>query len=57
MKIIIEALWQAGIRDRVKIMVGGTPVTRQRAEQIGADGSSENESAAVELARSLVGVN
>jgi 5-methyltetrahydrofolate--homocysteine methyltransferase len=50
----IEALKQAGIRDRVKVMIGGAPVTQQYATQIGADGFAENASAAVTLARNLV---
>jgi 5-methyltetrahydrofolate--homocysteine methyltransferase len=53
MRNTIEALQRAGIRDRVKVMVGGAPVTRQFAEQIGADGYGENASAAVTLARRL----
>lgn len=51
MKATIEALEQAGVRDRVKVLVGGAPVTRQYAEEIGADGYSENACAAVALAR------
>ena len=57
MKIIVAVLRQAGIRDRMKIMAGCAPVTRQYAGQIGAEGASENARAAVTLARSLVGVN
>jgi corrinoid protein of di/trimethylamine methyltransferase len=55
MKTTIEAIKQAGIRDQVRIMIGGAPVTRQFADEIGADGYSENASAAVALARTLVG--
>jgi methylmalonyl-CoA mutase cobalamin-binding domain/chain len=54
MRTTIEALQGAGIRDRVKVMVGGAPVTRQFAVEIGADGFSDNANAAVALARSLV---
>jgi corrinoid protein of di/trimethylamine methyltransferase len=57
MRTTIDALKQAGVRDKVKVMVGGAPVTRQYAEEIGADGFSENAGAAVQLARSLVGRN
>ena len=53
MKTTIEALKNAGVRDKVKIMVGGAPVTAQFAKEIGADGYSENASTAVQLARSL----
>jgi len=55
MRKTIEALTAAGVRDRVKVMVGGAPVTQQFADQIGADGYSENASAAVALARRLCG--
>lgn len=50
----IEALKRSGLRDRIKIMVGGAPVTEQYAREIGADGYSENASAAVALARRLM---
>jgi len=53
MRTTIEALKQAGVRDQVKIMVGGAPVTQQFADEIGADGYSDNASAAVALARRL----
>ncbi len=54
MRTTIEALKQSGLRDRIKIMVGGAPVTEQYAREIGADGYSENASAAVALARRLM---
>lgn len=57
MKTTIEAFERAGIRDRVRIMVGGAPVTKAYADDIGADGYSENASTAVALARRLVGTN
>lgn len=53
MRTTIQAFQSAGIRDRVKVMVGGAPVTQQFADEIGADGFSENASAAVALARRL----
>jgi 5-methyltetrahydrofolate--homocysteine methyltransferase len=53
MKTTIEGLRTAGIRERVKVLVGGAPVTRQFAEAIGADGYGENASVAVTLARSF----
>ena len=54
MKNTIEALKQASLRDRVKVMVGGAPVTREYADSIGADGYSETATSAVTLARQLV---
>jgi 5-methyltetrahydrofolate--homocysteine methyltransferase len=55
MKKTIEAFSAAGMRDQVKIMVGGAPVTRGYAESIGADGYSETAAASVDLARRLTG--
>ena len=52
---IIEALRAAGLRDRVKVMVGGAPVSRQWADEIGADGYAEDAVGAVYLATRLVG--
>lgn len=54
MEKVIKALEQAGIRDRTKVMVGGAPITQQYADQIGADGYSDNASGAVAVARKLV---
>ncbi len=53
-KDVIEALEKAGIRDKVKIMVGGAPVTRAWAKEIGADGYAENASEAVNEADKLI---
>jgi 5-methyltetrahydrofolate--homocysteine methyltransferase len=55
MKATIEALEAAGVRGRVKVLVGGAPVTQRFAEQIGADGFGENATAAVALARRMTG--
>ena len=55
MKTTIEALRTAGLRTRVKVLIGGAPVTLQYAKEIGADGYSENASGAVGLVRSLLG--
>jgi corrinoid protein of di/trimethylamine methyltransferase len=52
---VIEALARAGLRPKVKVMVGGAPVSHAWAEQIGADGYGEDAAAAVTLARRLVG--
>lgn len=53
MKATIDALEEAGLRDSVKIMVGGAPVTASFAEQIGADAYAPDAATAVELAREL----
>jgi len=55
MKSTLEAIKAAGVRDKVKIMVGGAPVTDAYAKEIGADGYSADASRAVTLAKSLVG--
>ena len=54
MKTIIDALREAGVRDSVKVLVGGAPVTAEFAREIGADGFGENATAAVALARKLL---
>ena len=54
MEKTIHALRDAGLRDRVKVMVGGAPVTQKFADQIGADGYSENAGKAVAVARLFV---
>lgn len=54
MKATIEALREAGLREKVKVIIGGAPVTEGYAQQIGADGYSPDASRAVNLAKSLV---
>jgi 5-methyltetrahydrofolate--homocysteine methyltransferase len=54
MRATIEAIRQAGLRDRVRVLVGGAPVTAQFARDIGADGYGENANAAVSLARQMM---
>jgi len=54
MKTTIEALKQGGVRDKVKIMIGGAPTSEKYAKEIGADGYSESAAAAVGLARSMI---
>ena len=53
---IIEALVEAGLRDQVKVIVGGAPITQKWAEEIGADGYAEDAIGAVALAKRLMGV-
>jgi 5-methyltetrahydrofolate--homocysteine methyltransferase len=53
MKAIIEALEEAGLRDSVKVMIGGAPVTSAFAEEIGADAYAPDAATAVDVARSL----
>jgi len=55
MKQTINAFEAAGLRDKVKFIIGGAPVTETYAAQIGADGFSPDASRAVNLAISLIG--
>lgn len=54
MRSTIEALTEAGLRDSVKVMVGGAPVTDTFARDIGADGYAPDAASAVDMARSMV---
>ena len=56
MKNIIDRMTQAGVRDRVKVIIGGAPVTQDFADEIGADGYSDNAGGAVGLVRGLMGL-
>jgi corrinoid protein of di/trimethylamine methyltransferase len=51
---VINELEQAGIRDQVKVLIGGAPISQEWANNIGADGYAEDAIGAVELAKSLV---
>ena len=53
--LTIQALKDAGVRDRVRVLVGGAPVTEEWALSVGADGYGANAAAAVPLARRMVG--
>jgi 5-methyltetrahydrofolate--homocysteine methyltransferase len=53
MKSTVEALKQAGVRDQVKILVGGAPITQRFADEIGADGFGESAAGAVNLAKKV----
>lgn len=57
MKVVIEALSEAGVRERVKVMVGGAPVTQAFANEIGADGYAPDAGAAARLAKHLLGID
>lgn len=56
-KDTVTALQDAGLRDKVKVMIGGAPVTQKIADEIGADGFAPDASCAVDLAKQLIGVN
>ena len=54
MKDVIKAIDDAGLRGKVKIMVGGAPVSQAFADEIGADGYSDNANEAVKVAKALM---
>ena len=54
LKVVIEALKEAGLRDQVKVLVGGAPITARYAEEVGADAYAPDASRAVGVAKSLV---
>ncbi|AET69590.1 methyltransferase cognate corrinoid protein [Desulfosporosinus orientis DSM 765] len=54
-KEIIELLQEEGLRDKVKVMIGGAPINQNWADTIGADGYAEDASVAVEVAKRLLG--
>ena len=54
-QVVIKALEDAGIRDKVKVMVGGAPLTQKFADEIGADGYSPDAASATEIAKSFLG--
>lgn len=55
-KVVIDALSKAGLRDQVKVIVGGAPVTQEWADAIGADAYAQHAPDAVRLTRELAGV-
>lgn len=55
-KEVIEKLIEAGLKDKVKVIIGGAPTTNEWAVEIGADGWAGDAVSAVELARQLIGV-
>jgi 5-methyltetrahydrofolate--homocysteine methyltransferase len=57
MKATVAALTEAGLRDRVRVLIGGAPVTQAFADQIGADGFAPDASSATRVAKRLLGVS
>jgi corrinoid protein of di/trimethylamine methyltransferase len=56
-KINIEAIAAAGLRDQVKILVGGAPVTQEYCDEVGTDGYAPDASATVRLTKQLLGLS
>jgi len=56
MKSTIEAMKEAGVRDKVKVIIGGAPVSQAYADEIGADGYSPDAASAVEKAKELLNI-
>jgi 5-methyltetrahydrofolate--homocysteine methyltransferase len=57
MKKTIDALKEAGVREKVKVLIGGAPVTQRYADEIGADGYAPDASTAVDIAKEHLGVS
>ncbi len=55
MKDTVDALEEAGVRDKVKVMIGGAPVTQNYADEIGADGYAPDAASAVDMIAELLG--
>ncbi len=55
MRDVIEALKEAGFREKVRVMVGGAPITQSFADSIGADGYAPDVPSAVAKAKELIG--
>ena len=56
MKDVVKALKEANLDDKVKVMIGGAPITREYADEIGADGYAPDAASAVDEAKKLLGV-
>ena len=56
METVIQMLEDAGMRDKVKVMIGGGPISQKYADKIGADGYSQNAVEAVKLAKRLLNI-
>ena len=54
LKSTIDAVKESGLRDNIKIMIGGAPVTKEHANKIGADGYADDAGSAVKMAKSLI---
>jgi len=54
MKATIDALSKSGLREQVKVIIGGAPVTQDFADQIGADGYAHDAGSATKLAKALL---
>ncbi len=53
----IKAFQEAGVRDKVKVMIGGAPVTQKFADEVGADGYAPDAASAVDKAKELLGIS
>jgi 5-methyltetrahydrofolate--homocysteine methyltransferase len=56
MKLVVEIVKTAGLTGKVKVMIGGAPVTQAFADEIGADGYAPDAASAADLAKQLAGV-
>jgi 5-methyltetrahydrofolate--homocysteine methyltransferase len=56
MKDVIDALQKEGLKDRVKVIIGGAPITQSYADEIGADGYAPNAANAVDKVKELLNI-
>ena len=56
MKVTLDALEEAGVKDKIKTMIGGAPVTQNYADEIGADGYARDAASAADKAKELMGI-
>ena len=56
MKTVIDEVEESSLRDQVKVMIGGAPVTQEYADEIGADGYARDAASGVDIAKQLVGL-
>jgi 5-methyltetrahydrofolate--homocysteine methyltransferase len=57
LKTTLEAMERSGIRQKVKVLVGGAPVTEEYAKEIGADGYAPDAASAIDEAKELLGIS
>jgi 5-methyltetrahydrofolate--homocysteine methyltransferase len=57
MKTVIDEIKEAGLREQVKVMIGGAPITQGYADEIGADGYARDAASGVDVAKQLLGLS
>ena len=55
MKDMVKALEESGLKEKVKVIIGGAPITQSYADEIGADGYAPDAASAVDMVRGILG--